>query len=69
VVVGVRGDFVFEPRNTRNTRKWSAVEAGWGERDGPCHYPWGVVDGIPPLHRREFIVFGSQREANLIRLW
>jgi hypothetical protein len=29
----------------------------------------GVVDGIPSLHRREFIVFGSQREANLIRLW
>jgi hypothetical protein len=27
---------------------------------------WGVGDGIPPLHRREFIVFGWQREANLI---
>gem|GEM_PF-5907615 len=29
---------------------------------------WGVVDGFPLLPRREFIVFGWQREAALIRL-
>gem|GEM_PF-2489906 len=44
---------------------WRAKVAGAKALSLPTK--WGVGDGIPSLHCREFIVFGSQREANLIR--